>query len=97
MAEISRLRKSPLRDVVNHVEHKSRDLVDHLRTDTVPIVGELHKLTRPKRKHSSYPTIRSVCIMQERLRRSHERSLQLTHEIEECVAAIEDRLAQPDS
>lgn len=92
--EHSRLRRIPLRDVLNHVEHRMRELVEHLRTDVSPAVHELHQLTRPKRKKSPYPSIRSICNVQERLRRSHERSLEISQEIEECVAAIEDRIGE---
>ncbi|MFO0946172.1 MAG: hypothetical protein U1D30_09540 [Planctomycetota bacterium] len=89
--ETSRLRRIPLREVLNHAEHRTRELVDHLRTDIAPTVTELHQLTRPKRKKSPYPSIRSVCNLEERLRHAVERAEQITAEIEACIAAIEER------
>lgn len=91
MIDVTRIRKLPLRDVVNHLEHRCRELMDHLQADLNPTVAELHKLTRPTRKKSAYPSLRIVCNVVERLRRSSDYADKLGGEIEECVRAVEDR------
>src|SRR4051794_39650395 len=94
MAENTRLSRLPLRDLLHHAEHRCRELMEHLQMDLTPAVAELHRLTRPKRKKSSYPSVRSVSNVYERMRRSNEYAKQVQVQIEECVHAIENRVAE---
>lgn len=90
----TRMSRLPLRDLLNHIEHRCRELIEHLQMDLTPMTNEVHKLTRPKRTRSAYPSIRTVCNTIERLNRSHEYAKQVTVQIEECIEAIEDRVTQ---
>lgn len=83
--------KLPLRDLISHIENKCRELNEHLKMDLGSNVGELHKLTRPKRKSSSFPSIRSVCTTHERVLTAHRYALELCAEIEDCAKEIQRR------
>lgn len=92
MADQSRLRRMPLRDLLNHMDLRCRELLEHIQMDVTPIVAEFHKISRPVRKKSAYPSIRSICNVHERLRKSHEYAENMSRSIEETLQAIEDRV-----
>jgi hypothetical protein len=96
MSEKSRVIRLPLRDLLNHTEHRCRELIEHLQMDALPTAAELHRLTRPNRKKSSYPSMRSVCNLYERVRRSAEYSSKVSQRIDECLHAIDERMQEKE-
>jgi hypothetical protein len=90
----SKLDKLPLRDLLNIVERHCRELAEHLQMDLNPSVSELHELSRTKRKRSHYPAMRAVSNAYEKLAHSYRYAVSLTEKIEECVTAIEQRIAE---
>ena len=89
-----RLDRLPLRDLLNHVEHRCRELTEHLQLDLVQSSKELHNLTRTTRRKSGYPSLRTVYHGCEKLHRAFAHAQDLTGEIEDCIAAIERRAAR---
>lgn len=90
----SNLRNLPLRDVLAQLEHRCRELIEHLQMDLTQSISEIHDLTRPVRRKSAYPAIRTVCNSFEKLRKSHEYARQIAERIEEGMAVIEEKLPQ---
>lgn len=91
-----KIRRMPLRDLVTQSEHKCRELIEHLQMDLTPAVGELHRISRPKRKKSAFPSIRSVCNVSEKVRRSFEYARQVEIQIHNFVDAIESRVNESE-
>lgn len=93
MVKHATAQKLPLRDLLTQIENKCRELTEHLKMDLGANVAELHKLTRPKRKSSPYPSIRAVCTKHERLLQAHKYAMDLREQIDEYVREIEQRIA----
>ena len=93
MAINTRLSRLPLRDVIHEVDHRLREINEHLQMDLAPAVGDLHRLSRPKRKKSAYPAVRSVWNGVDKIRRSFEYAKKQHMEIEECVNAIQAKIS----
>ena len=47
------IKEMPLRDVLNNLEHRIRELLEHLNLDVSQSCEEMHQLTRPKRRKSA--------------------------------------------
>lgn len=88
------LSRLPLRDLLTTSEHRCRELAEHLQMDLGPAIRELHRLTRTKRKHSPFPSIRSVSNAFEQVRHTFKYALRLVEKMEEGIAAIEQRAAE---
>lgn len=87
----SQIAKLPLRDLVTQMENKCRELIEHLQMDLNPNVQEFHRLTRPKRKRSAFPSIRTVCNVSEKVRASEIYANELCEQLNEYISAIENR------
>ena len=95
MVKHASTKKLPLRDLITQIENKCRELNEHLKMDLGVNVNELHKATRPKRKKSPFPSIRSVCTTHERVLIAQKYAQQLCAEIDEYAKEIERRSAAP--
>lgn len=93
MSRPIRVSRLPLRDLLNHIEHRCRELTDHLQMDMAPMFGELTQLSRPKRQRSHFPTVRTMTNATERMKRSVDYAATLCQPIDECIAAIEQRIS----
>lgn len=87
-----KIRRMPLRDLVMQTEHKCRELIEHLQMDLTPAVNELHRISRPKRKKSAFPSIRSLCNVSEKVRRSFDYARQVELQIAQFVQAMEEKV-----
>lgn len=92
MNDAIRLRRLPVRDLVNQADHKIRELLEHIQMDVTPTVAECHKLSRPIRRRSAYPSVRSLCNVYERLKKSHEYAQQLIRQIDGYVEIIDEKM-----
>jgi uncharacterized protein (DUF2461 family) len=89
-----RLSRLPLRDLLTQTEHRCRELAEHLQMDLAHAIRELRRLSRTKRKHSPYPTIRAVSNSYEQVRHTLLYAQKLVEGIEDCIAAIEQRATE---
>jgi hypothetical protein len=86
------LRSMPLRDLVNQLEHRIRELHEHLSLDMSKAAEEMHQLSRPKRRKSAYPTIRNVSNGYEQFSHSVRYASKLAEGIDDGLAVLESRL-----
>jgi hypothetical protein len=92
MNELMRVKRLPLRDLLNHVDRRCRELVEHLTMDTVTVCAELHDTSRAKRKKSSFPTVRTLVNQYDKVRKTLEYASNLQNEILECSAVIQSKV-----
>jgi hypothetical protein len=88
------LRSMPLRDLLNALEHRVRELHEHLNMDLMTASDEVHQLTRPKRRKSSYPTIRNISNGCERYFHALRYADKMLEEIDEGLMLMEERLTE---
>ena len=88
------IKELPLRDVLNSLEHRIRELMEHLNLDVQQSCDEMHQLTRPKRKRSSYPTIRNLSNGYEKYAHALRYADRMVEGIEEGLAVLEARLEE---
>lgn len=93
MAVSRALKKLPVRQLITQVTQKTRELRDHVHDDVSRKAEDLVDLSRPFRKKSAFPTVRTLRNAFLRLQDAQERARQISLQIDEYFAAIEDRLS----
>jgi hypothetical protein len=88
------IKEMPLRDVINSLEHRIRELLEHLNLDVAQSCDEMHQLTRPKRRKSSYPTIRNLSNGYEKYAHALRYADRMVEGIDEALAVLESRLEE---
>jgi hypothetical protein len=88
------IKELPLRDVLNSLEHRIRELMEHLNLDVSQSCDEMHQLTRPKRRKSVYPTIRNLSNGYEKYAHALRYADRMVEGIEEGLAVLESRLEE---
>jgi len=88
------IKEMPLRDVLNSLEHRIRELLEHLTLDVSQSCDEMHHLTRPKRRKSAYPTIRNLSNGYEKYAHTLRYADRMIEGIEEALAVLEGRLEE---
>lgn len=83
MALDKSFRRLPLRDLMTDAEKRTRDLILHFNSSWLTQAAELRDMSRPLRKKSHYPTLKS-------LKNALERMLQ----IDQDTAVMLDHLSQ---
>jgi len=88
------IKEMPLRDVLNSLEHRIRELLEHLNLDVAQSCDELHQLTRPKRRKSAYPTIRNLSNGFEKYAHALRYADRMIEDIEEALSVLDARLEE---
>jgi len=83
MALEKSFRRLPLRDLMTDAEKRSRDLVEYFNTTWLAQANELRDFSRPTRKKSHFPTLKS-------LKHSLDRLIQ----VDQDTAVLIDHLSQ---
>lgn len=91
MADPTRLKRIPLRDLLHHLDHLCREVSEHAQKDLIPATAELYKLTRANRKRSAYPSLRTVYNACERLIQSHQYAGKMVAAMEESLRIAEEK------
>jgi hypothetical protein len=60
MALDKSFRRLPLRDLMTDAEKRTRDLAEHINTTWLAQTTDLRDLSRPVRKKSHFPTLKSL-------------------------------------
>jgi hypothetical protein len=53
-------RRMPLRQLLTHSEKCARDMIEQLKATVGPALAEFRDLSRPVRRRSQYPTMRTM-------------------------------------
>lgn len=91
MSKLATMRRLPLRDLLNQMEHRCRELQEHLKMDLVPAAENMQELSRPKRKKSAYPTMRQLSNGYETFAHALKYAQRLTVGLDEGLKSIEER------
>jgi len=83
MALEKSFRRLPLRDLMTDAEKRTRDLVEYFNTTWLAQANELRDFSRPTRKKSHFPTLKS-------LKNSLDRLIQ----VDQDTAVLIDHLSQ---
>jgi hypothetical protein len=88
------IKEMPLRDVLNNLEHRIRELLEHLNLDVAQSCEEMHQLTRPKRRRSAYPTIRNLSNGYEKYAHALRYADRMVEGIDEALIVLDSRLEE---
>ena len=86
----------PLRDLLQQLEKGVRELHEHISLDAVRAGEELHDLTRPKRKRSSYPSLHNVSNAYEKWAFALRYGDKMLGNFEDGLQALDARLESID-
>ena len=88
------IKEMPLRDVLNNLEHRIRELLEHLHLDVAQACDEMHQLTRPRRRKSAYPTIRNLSNGYEKYAHALRYADRMVDGIDEALGVLDSRLEE---
>jgi hypothetical protein len=94
MSRTVMLENMPLRDLLNQMEHRVREFQEHINLDLHQACEELHQMTRPKRRKSSFPTIRNISNGYERFAHALRYADKLMEGIEENAKHMASKLEE---
>ena len=92
MSKIIPLVNMPLRDLLNQLEHRVRELQEHMIGDLSKSIDHLHSSSRPKRRKSAYPSLRNVSNSFEKYCHDLRYAEKLSDGIDEGLRALESRV-----
>jgi hypothetical protein len=81
-------RRMPLRQLLTHSEKCARDLIEHLRATLGPNLAEFRELSRPVRRRSSYPTMRTMGNSLRKVQKAGEEAHQMAEYLQERLKEI---------
>jgi hypothetical protein len=81
------INRIPLRQLLTMAEKSSRDVAERLHTDLLTQVADFRDLSRPVRRRSSYPSMRSLA-------HSLEKLLKIGEEVNRLAAILEVQLTE---
>jgi hypothetical protein len=85
-------RRMTLQELLVHVEKYSHDFEEYMRINVHPCLGDLREMSRPKRKHSNYPTVIAVQNSVDNLRTTADEVRRMTDVMMEWFAQLDDHV-----
>src|SRR5689334_13129719 len=81
------LRRLPLRQLLTMAEKCARDMGEHLNSELLTQVADFRDLSRPVRRKSSFPSVRTV-------RHSLDKLLRIGDELNRLGTALQEQLVE---
>ena len=85
-------RRMTLQELLVHVEKYSHDFDEYMRMNVHPCLADLREVSRPKRKHSNYPTVVALQNSVDNLRTTSEEVRRMTEAMMEWFAQLDDHV-----
>ncbi len=94
MSHEKSLSRLTLHQLLTLAEKSSRDLAEHLQRNLLANLSEFRDLSRPVRRRTHYPTLRTIGNALKKLQRFEDEAQNLINNLNEYLQAIDEHARQ---